>query len=510
MMSKIRQILRLHTQGVSKKKISLLTSVTRNTVKKYLKKFNHEQFTFDTISAMSDYELSMCFSSIDEAKPDPRLVVLQQLLPDIEKQLKRHGVTLTLLWEQYKSQHPDGYGHTQFHRYYRLWANQVQPVMHIEHKAGDKMYVDFAGKKLNFTDADTGEVNDVEVFVAILGCSQLTYVEAVLTQKKEDFIQCCENALHYFGGVPAAIVPDNLKSAVTKSSKYEPIINESFAAFAEHYSTAVLPARPYRPKDKPLVEGAVKISYRRIYVEVNKFIYHSLEALNKAIQLELEKHNSKAFIGRDYSRRQQFEEIEKQALLPLPAYRFELHQQAFVTVMKNGHVCLGIDKHYYSVPYQHIGKKVKLLYTSSRVEIFYNYERIASHARDYRRHQYTTIQEHLASAHRYLSDWTPGKFIEQAAEIHEEVKKYIEGVLETKLHPEQAFKSCSGILNMGRKVGIERLINACKRANSYKVYNYPTIVQILDKNLDYYSNEETEQLHQMPPHENIRGSEYYQ
>lgn len=509
-MSKIRQILRLHTQGVSKKKISLLTGTTRNTVKKYLQKFNREQFTFDTISAMSDYELSMRFSSIEDVKPDPRLVALQQLFPDIEKQLKRQGVTLTMLWEQYKSQHPDGYGHTQFYRYYRLWANQVKPVMHIEHKAGDKMYVDFAGKKLSITDPDSGEVNEVEVFAAILGCSQLTYVEAVLTQKKEDFIQCCENALHYFGGVPAAIVPDNLKSAVTKSSKYEPVINESFASFAEHYSTAVIPARSYRPKDKSLVEGIVKISYTRIYAEVSKHIYHSLEALNKAIQMELEKHNNKAFIGRDYSRRQQFEEIEKPVLLPLPAYRFELHQQTFVTVMKNGHVCLGIDKHYYSVPYQHIGKKVKLLYTSARAEIFYNYERIASHARDYRRHQYTTTTEHLATAHRYLSDWTPGKFIEQAAEIDEEVKKYIEAVLETKLHPEQAYKSCSGILNMARKVGKERLVNACKRANSYEVYNYPIIVQILEKNLDHYSDEEKEQLHQMPPHENIRGSEYYQ
>ncbi len=509
-MSKIRQIIRLHTQGVSKKKISLHTGVARNTVKKYLLKFIQEHFTFDTISSMSDYELSMCFCSIEDAKPDPRLEVLQQLFPGIEKQLKKQGVTLTLLWEQYKANHPDGYEHTQFYRYYRLWANQVKPVMHMEHKAGDKMYVDFAGKKLCITDPNSGEVIEVEVYAAILGCSQLTYVEAVLTQKKEDFIQCCENALYYFGGVPSAIVPDNLKAAVTKSSKYEAVINESFAAFAEHYGTAVIPARSYRPKDKSLVEGIVKISYTRIYTEVSKHIYHSLESLNKAIWIELEKHNNKPFIGREYSRRQQFEEIEKQVLLALPAYRFELHQQAFVTVMKNGHVCLGIDKHYYSVPYLHIGKKVKLLYTSSTVQIYYSYERIASYTRDYRRHQYTTTAEHLATAHRYLSDWTPSKFIDKAAEIHEQVKVFIEGVLETKLHPEQAYKSCAGILNMERKVGRERLINACKRASSYQVYNYPIIVQILDKNLDQLSEEEKEQLHLMPPHENIRGSEYYQ
>jgi transposase len=329
-----------------------------------------------------------------------------------------------------------------------------------------------------------------------------------MSQRKEDLIKACENALHYFGGVPAAIVPDNLRSAVTKSSKYEPIINESFADFAEHYTTVVLPARAYRPKDKALVEGVVKIIYTRIYSTVKQQTHHSLESLNAAILQSLELHNTMAFKGRNYSRRQQFEELERHTLKSLPQYRYEYKQQLLVTVMKNGHVSLGADKHYYSVPYRFIGKKVKLLYTSSQVEIFYKYERIAIHNRQYRKYHYTTNNEHLASAHRYLSDWTPEKFIEEATAIHEDVASYIIAVIERKQHPEQAYKSCSGILNLKRKAGNERLTNACRRAHSFGVYNYPIIVQILEKKLDQISDDKEELP--MPEHHNIRGEDYYQ
>ena len=371
------------------------------------------------------------------------------------------------------------------------------------------MFIDYAGDKLDIVDKDTGEVREVELFAAILGCSQLTYAEAVYSQKKEDLIKGCENAIHYFGGVPAAIVPDNLRSAVTKSSKYEPVINETFADFAEHYGTTVIPARTYRPKDKSLVEGIIKIIYVRMYAVLKSRIYYSLEELNKDILIELEKLNGAHFKGRDYSRREQFDEVEKVALQPLPAYHYELKQQAMATVMKNGHVCLGVDKHYYSIPYRFIGRKVKLLYSSSQVEVFYHYERIALHNRDQRKYQYTTNQEHLASSHRFVSDWTPEKFIDQGKAIHQEVAHYIYKVLETKMHPEQAYKSCSGILNLARKVGNERLVNACKRATLFGVYNYPIILQILEKNLDHFSEEETE-IMLMPQHNNIRGSEYYQ
>src|SRR3954454_1238450 len=295
LMSRIRQILRLYTQGQSHKKISELTASSRNTVKKYIHKFIHEHLTYDAISAMSDHELELLFGYIEPAVKDKRFEQLQSLLPDMEKQMKRKGMTITLIWEQYRSLHPEGYAITQFYKYYRHFTKCTQPVMHIEHKAGDKMYIDFTGEKLSITDKDSGEVIDVEVFVAILGCSQLTYVEVVYSQKKEDLIKACENALHYFGGVPAAIVPDNLKSAVIKSSRYEPVINETFADFAEHYATVVLPARAYRPKDKALVEGMVKIIYRQIYTTVNPEVQTSLLSLNTAIKEALEVLNNAPF-----------------------------------------------------------------------------------------------------------------------------------------------------------------------------------------------------------------------
>ena len=510
LMSRIRQILRLYTQGTSKKKISDLTASSRNTVKKYIHKFHKEQLTFEQVNAMNDHDLEQLFGYVVPVSKDQRFEQLQALLPEMEKKLKRKGMTILLLFEQYKQQYPNGYGITQFYKYFRYFLKRVQPVMHLEHKAGDKLYIDFTGEKLSILDVDGGEIREVEVFVAVLGSSQLTYVEAVYTQKKEDLIRACENALHYYGGVPAAIVPDNLRSAVSKSSRYEPVINETFADFAEHYCTVVLPARAYRPKDKALVEGMVKIVYRNIYTLVNREVFTSLEALNIAIREALEVLNNAPFKGRDYSRRSQFEEIEKDVLMPLPPYRYEFKQGVIVTVMKNGHACLGIDKHYYSVPFRYIGKKVKLLYTSTRVEIFYRYERIATHTRHYRKYHYTTLNEHLASSHRYLSDWTPEKFIEQAAAIHEQVSTYIIKVIESKQHHEQAYKSCTGILSLVRKVGAERLINACRRAHSYGVYNYPIILQILEKNLDQLSEEEQQQGLQMPQHHNIRGAAYYE
>lgn len=510
LMSRIRQILRLYTQGTSKKKISELTASSRNTVKKYIQKFHKERLTFEQVNAMSDHDLEQLFGYVAPVIKDDRFEELQALLPGMEKQLKRKGMTILLLFEQYKKEHPQGYGITQFYKYFRYFLKRVQPVMHLEHKAGDKLYIDFAGDKLSILDVDGGEIREVEVFVAVLGCSQLTYVEAVYSQKKEDLVRACENALHYYGGVPAAIVPDNLRSAVSKSSRYEPVINETFADFAEHYSTVVLPARAYRPKDKALVEGMVKIIYRSIYTLVNREVYTSLAALNIAIKEALELLNNAPFKGRDYSRRSQFDEIEKEALAELPTYRYEFKQGVMVTVMKNGYVCLGVDKHYYSVPFRFIGKKVKLLYTSTRVEIFYRYERIATHTRHYRKYHYTTLNEHLASSHRYLSDWTPEKFIEQAGAIHEQVSTYIIKVIESKQHPEQAYKSCTGILSLVRKVGAARLINACRRAHSYGVYNYPIILQILEKNLDHLSGEEQEQGLLMPHHYNIRGADYYE
>jgi transposase len=508
-MAKLRQVLRLYSQGKSKLQIATHAHVSRNTVKKYIKEFEQSALSFEQIDTLSDKDLELLFAKPEENPLDKKLQTLFNHFPVVDKELKKKGITRQMLWADYKQHNPTGVGRSQFNRYYAQWKNQVNPTMRMEHKAGDKMYVDFAGDRLSIIDKQTGEVQQVEVFVAILGASQLTYVEAVPTQQKEDFITACENALHYYGGVPAAIVPDNLKSAVTKSSKYEPIINEAFADFAEHYGTTILPARAYKPRDKALVENAVRLVYTRIYAKIKSTAYFTLEELNAAIKIALEEHNNALLKGRNYSRRQQYEEIERMALQPLPALRYEIKKQLYATVMKNGHVSLSADKHYYSVPYTYIGKKVKLMYTSHIVKVFYNYECIAEHKRIKSSHTYSTQKDHMASTHRFVSEWTAERFLNWAAAIHEDVRLYILKILDRKQHPEQAYKSCVGILSFCKKVGNDRLIKACQRALGYGVYNYSIIQKILEKNLDTQPEEESPQI-EMPLHDNIRGEDYYQ
>jgi transposase len=507
-MSKIRHILQLYAQGRSKLLISQQTGISRNTVKKYIKAFVKSEQTYEEINSLSDKDLEDLFIQPDEKLLSEKHRILFNLFPQFDKELRKRGVTRQILWERYKQEHPDGVGRSQFNHHFSQWKKQVNPTMRIEHKAGDKLFVDYAGDKLQIVDKQTGEIQEVEVFVAILGASQLTYIEAVMTQQKEDFIGACENALHYYGGVPQAIVPDNLKSAVIKSNKYEPVLNETFADFAQHYNTAILPARAYRPRDKALVENAVRIIYTRVYAKLNGKNFFSLDEINAAMRIELEEHNSILLTGRNYSRRQQFEEIEKGVLIPLPELKYELKKTLYVTVMRNGHVCLHPDKHYYSVPYKFIGKKVKLLYSRRSVEIFYHYERIALHKRIKSPYNYSTEKEHLASSHRFVSEWTPERFLSWAEGIHEDVRLYILKILNRKQHPEQAYKSCVGVLSFAKKVGNERLIKACQRALGYGLYNYKTIQNILEKGLD--SQEEEEEQLEMPLHDNIRGEEYYQ
>ncbi len=509
-MSKIRHILRLHSQGHSKLQIATQTGVARNTLKKYLQTFFSSGLTIEQINTLSDKALEDLFIKVEVPPVNGKIAALAALLPHYDKELKRKGVTRKLLWEEYKQLHPDGFGLSQFKHYFTEWKCQMNPTMHMEHKAGDKLYVDFAGNKMQIIDRQTGEIIAVEIFVAILGASQLTYVEAVASQKKEDFIAACERAILFIGGVPAAIVPDNLKSAVTKSSRYEPTVNEWFADFAEHYGTTILPARAYKPRDKALVENAVRLVYTRIYAKLRGINFFSIQELNAAILVALEVHNTGPLKGRNYSRRQQFIDIEQSALAPLPALRYALKKQHYATVTKNGHVCLGADKHFYSVPYRFIKKKVKILYSVHSVEIFYHYERIALHTRNEVRGGYTSEKDHMASTHKFVKDWTPEMFINWAASIDEGVHAYIKSVLATKKHPEQGYKSCVGILGLAKKYGNERLINACRRGLNYGIYNYKIINDILLKGLDTITDEEINEQLKMPAHDNIRGENYYQ
>lgn len=381
----------------------------------------------------------------------------------------------------------------------------------MNNKAGDKLYVDYTGDKLHLTDTDTGELLPVEVFVGILPCSQLIYVRACYSQCTEDLVDCARRCLEYLGGSPAAIVTDNLKAAVIKSSRYEPRLNQAFESFGDHYSTAVLPTRAYKPKDKALVEGAVNLVYQRIFSELDPLVFISLEDLNKAIAPLLETLNEKPFKGEE-SRKERFEQLERSMLKALPELAYELHQSRQATVMKNGHVNFSPDKHLYSVPYTYIGKKVRIVYTSEVVTIYHNYEPIAQHSRDYRRLRYTTDKNHLASNHRFMSEWNPDFFISRAATYGASVAQFVEKLMESKAHPEQGYKACQGVLNLAARVGAERIQRACLRAQKYQNYSYWVIEDILTKKLDEL-DPESETLadeQQTPGHHNIRGNKYYQ
>lgn len=507
-MSKIRKAIKFHCKGKSKLFISDYLSLSRNTVKKYISLYQTFGLSLEDIEQKTDAELENLFSQPTVESTNPKLEKLHAYFPQMERELKKVGVTVQHLWEQYIVANPDGVKSSQFRVHFKKWSNRVNPVMHMNHKSGDKMYVDYAGKTLSIVDAATGEIKEVQFFVAILGASQYTFAEASMSQQKEDFVVSVENAIHFFGGTPAAIVPDNLKSAVIKSSRFEPTINETLADFAEHYETTILPARAYKPRDKSLVEGAVKILYRRIYVHLKEQKFFSIEELNNQIWDLLDLHNNRKLTARPYSRFELFMEDEKDKLRPLPQERFQIKYQSFATVMQNGHVLLSQDKSYYSVPYQYLRKKVKLLYTKSTVEVYYKYNRIATHHRNYKPYVYTTSPEHLASTHQFVSDWSASRFIDWANSIDGCVGEFIIKIIDSRNHPEQAYKSCLGILTYEKKVGKQRLINACKRALDYKIYSFKAIQNILENNLDKIEYEQ-ESEQELPIHDNIRGKNYF-
>lgn len=508
----LKEILRLKSQGLSNQKISLSIGSSRTTVIKYLKLFEACEIPFKKLSGMSNEELSSLLE--DHQSPDikddtARYSTLLELFPVFEKELKHVGVSRWHLWAKYKQSHPDGYGYSQFCHHFQRWREQSDAYMRHDHKAGDKMFVDFTGKKLSIIDKETGEIIPVEVFVATLGASQMTYVQACRSQRVDDFIEACQNALHYFGGVPRAIVTDNLKSAVNKSDKYEPILNENFAGFGNHYGAAILPTRSYKPKDKALVEGAVKIVYHRIYANLRGKEYFTLNRLNQdGIAPLLDAYNRICFQGKDYSRLDLFESTDKPALEPLPLERYDYKQHKQATVQKNCHIYISEDKHYYSVPFRYIGQKVKVLYSPNEVEIYHQHTRIAFHQRDYKRYGYTTIKEHLPSSHRFVSEWSPEKFKTWAQDIGHACHQVIGAILEKANHPEQGYKSCLGVLTLEKKVGRERLEKACERALSYNACNYGSIKNILEKGLDKTPTEQVQVL-KLPFHDNIRGKAYY-
>lgn len=503
-MTKLRQILNMYSQSYSKLYIAGTVGVSRNTVKGYLKTFHLLSKDYEEINKLSDKELDDLFKRQHTVYHDEQLKLLYAFYPDAQKKLSRRGTTIYDLWQQYEKQYPQGLGRTAFYFHYNLYRRRQSPSMHIEHKAGDKMFIDYAGETYPYLEQETAEVKQAQIFAAVLGGSRLTWFEAVESQSTDDLILCCIHALEYFSGAPLAIVPDNMKAAVIKAHRYSPNLNQNFESFARHYNMSVVPARAYKPKDKALVENAVKLSYQRILKNLGDDIV-PLEELNRRIKSLTEDFNNANFSGRDYSRRSFFEEAEKQTLQPLPALAYELRKQVRLTVFKTGHVLLNPDKHYYSVPYQFIGKKVKVLYSKTTVEIFFKYEKIAEHRRVKSRFNYTTEPEHMASHHRAMMQWNPEKFLSEAKAIHDDVELYLQKIFEKKLHPEHAYRTCAGILSFAKRKGHESLIRACRKGLHVDRYSFKFIENMLIEGMEKLDNNPDDHP-DMPDHDNIRGN----
>jgi transposase len=506
-MKKVREIIRLDEDcKLSQRQISKALSLSRPMVSEYLRKIKASGLKYKEIQAIPDDALLEILNT--RSMKNEKREKLQSKFGYFTKELKSVGVTRYLLWEEYIRENPGGYSYSQFCYHFHEWEKNDEISMHIEHKAGDKLFVDYTGKKLNIVNTFTGEFQEVEVFVAVLGASQLTYVEAVKSQKKEDWILATENSLRYIKGVPRAIVPDNLKSAVTKADKYEPEINPEYQDFARHYNTAIIPARPYKPKDKAMVEGAVRIVYSWIFARIRDEVFHSLDQLNARIKELLDEYNNRKMQKLGISRRELFTEVEEKELLPLPVEKYTLKHYKRLKVQFNYHIYLNDDKHYYSVPYRYKGKHVDVLYTDRTVEIYHNNTRVAIHGRNCRKNGYTTKNEHMHPHHRYKDNWNPEKLINWGEGLGPSVKAVIEAVLQSSKHPEQNYKTCLGILHLKKEYGKKRLEKACCRALFYDNYSYRFIKNILVNKLE--GVEEVALFEEeLPSHENIRGNNYY-
>lgn len=506
-MKDVKALIALLNQGYGSKHIAKVVGCSKNTVKTYKRAAESKGVSFAELLKLEDAQIEQFFKA-EQPEDTERRAVVNQTLSSADQELEKKGMTLYLLWEEYKLSHPDGYSYPQFCRLYQKQAVNVNCSMHMEHKPGDKLYLDYTGKKIDYVDKETGEILQAEVFVASMGYSDKTYVEAVASQKQEDFARCVTNALEYFGGVPAALVPDNLKSAVIIADKYEAELNALLSKLAAHYGCAVAPARSLKPQDKAIVERHVTIVYQRIFARMRNMTFFSVSDINDAIKPLTEDVNNRNFQRRPFSRNDLFEE-EKPYLKPLPQYPFEIMVTKTVTVMKNTHVQLSEDSHYYSVPFKYIGIKVQLSYNSREVIVFVKGVQVAYHLRDRAPYKYTTVTDHLPSSHQYVTQWSPDFFISEAAKVSETVCHYITMILGRKDYPEHMYKSCMGILGLGKRLGNDRLIKACKLGARANVYSYTFIKSTLQNKTEDLADTMPEVSHGLPEHENIRGAEHY-
>ena len=500
----IRQLLLLKEKGESNRSCEKLLGIHRNTINHYVRLFRASGQLYKELLELNDKQLADLFPAREPLDKE-RYRTLSSRFAYFEQELKKPGCTRETLWREYLQKHPGGYSYSQFNEHFARWRHRVKISGKLTHKAGDKVYVDYTGKKLQITDPHTGEITKVEVFVALLPASQYTYVEARASQRKEDFIKSMNNCLAFFGGVPKTIVTDNLKSAVNKSSKYEAVLNKSFKSLALHYQTSINPTRAYSPQDKALVEGAVRLVYQRIFYPLSKMTFFSLESLNKAIAELLVHYNDLEMKQLETSRLKQFLDIERPYLSPLPSQPYQLKEYRKAKVQKMGFIHLNDDKNYYSVPFRYIGRQVEVEYDSDTVEIYYQSERIAFHRRNYRKGAYTKVEEHLSSSHKFYEGWSPEFFLNWAAKSGPNVRAYIGKLLQQATYPEIAYKQCLGVINLKTAHSDQRLDKACQMALNQPRYGYHIILNILSNKMDLAESLTAPKPH-ISKHINIRNS----
>jgi transposase len=502
-MRNIRDVLRLTAVGMSSRKIAASLSIGATTVIDCLQRARRAGLTWPLPDGLDDVVLELRLypprATTKEQRPFPNWAVIQ-------RELKRPGVTLELLWQEYRDEHPSGYGYSRFCDLFRAWQKRVSPTMRQTHVAGERMFVDYAGTKLEIVDSTTGEVLKAELFIAVLGASSYMFAEATWTQSLPDWIGSHTRAFTYFGRVPAMVVGDNLKSGITKACFYEPNINRTYADMAKHYGTVIMPARPRKPRDKAKVEVGVQVATRWIAAKLRKRTFFSLTELNVAIRELVEQINDRVTRHLGASRRSLFEEIEYPALKALPAELYEFAEWKKCRSGLDYHV--EIDKHYYSVPFTLIGQEMWARYTTKTVEVFHRDKRVATHMRSYAKRAHTTLPEHMPSSHRRYRDWTLERIKQEANAIGPHAAALVEVILRERPHPEQGFRSCRGIIALAGSYGRERLEAACERALVIGARSYTSVKSILNTRLD---RKRSEQAADGPAiaHDNIRGGDYY-
>jgi transposase len=505
-MRKIRETLRLHFDcGLGQRPIARCLDISRTTVGDYLRRAEAAGLGWPLPATLTDQQLyHQLFPPMIPVSATGRTV---PNCASLHTELKRKGVTLTLLWEEYLSEHPQGYRYSQFCELYRQWARKLKLSMRQIHKAGEKLFVDYAGQTLPIVNPHTGEISEAQIFVAVLGASSYTFAEATLSQNLPDWLGSHRRAFEFFGGVPEIVIPDNLKSAVSKPCRYEPDLNPSYQDLAEYYGTAVIPARVRKPKDKAKAEVGVQIVERWILARLRNQTFFCLAEANAAIRRLLSDLNGRPFKKLPGCRKEAFETLDRPALKPLPAEAYTFSQWKKVRVGIDYHV--EIDGHYYSVPFQLRGQQLDARITAGSIECFVQRKRVASHPRSFQKGRHSTVAAHMPKGHQDYADWTPERLIRWAAKTGPRTASLTEAILASRQHAQQAFRSAMGLMRLAKVYTPQRLEAACDLALDGGATSYKSVKSILSTGLDQQPRQQTLPISDPIAHDNIRGGHYY-